>query len=121
MKARFVHGNPIFIDHTPGGDISAGDVVVIGDRPYIAHKDMASGQLMKGALAAFGGVYDFEKDGTTGPTIDAGEEIFWIEGDKLATDVEAGNIHIGPAIEAAGTNVAVVRALHIPNGLVDGT
>ena len=58
--ATFRHGDPVMIDYTPGADVSAGDVVLLGNTAGlacgVAHRDIANGE--QGALAAGGGVYD---------------------------------------------------------------
>lgn len=115
-EATFVHGDPRMIDYTPdGADVDAGEIVVIEGLPYVAHRDIADGEL--GALAAEGGVYDLLKDSTSGPDIAQGESVAWIEGDNLASDVITGNVHFGTAVAAAGASAGTVRTLHRP--LVD--
>jgi predicted RecA/RadA family phage recombinase len=49
MQARFVSGNPQFIDYTPVSAVSAGDVIVSNDLVLIAHTDIAANK--KGAVA----------------------------------------------------------------------
>ena len=71
MQAKFRHGNPLMVDYTPSGAVAAGDVVVIGSVPFVAHNAIAADKL--GALAARGGVY--RGVGTNGVT--EGEEVFW--------------------------------------------
>lgn len=60
MEAVFRHGDPVMVDYTPGADVSAGDVVLLGNLTGltvgIAHVDISNGIL--GALAAGGGVYE---------------------------------------------------------------
>src|SRR5690606_17968318 len=108
------HGNPLMIDYTPSGaDVSAGDVVMVGDYPCVAHKDIADGEL--GALAAGGGVYILEKDGTTGPVFSAGEDVAWDDSGELAVEL-AGGYHFGWSPAGAGTNDATVIAVHAPRG-----
>lgn len=114
MEAVFIHGDYRAIDHTPVGAIAAGEVVIIDEHPYIAHRAIAAGEL--GALAAYGGVYDFIKDGTSGPAITAGEDVSWIEGSNLASDVTTGNVYLGRAVADAGPSDALVRVLHMPYG-----
>lgn len=113
-EAIFRSGNPIMVEYTPSGsDVDAGQVVVINGYPFIAHRDIADGEL--GALAAGGGVYDFLKDGTSGPAMAVGEGAAWIEADNLASDVLTGNVHLGVVVAAAGASVAAVRVYHNPN------
>jgi len=117
MEATFVSGNPRYIDHTPVGAIAAGEVVILEGIPYVAHCAIAAGVL--GALAAEGGVYDLLKDGTSGPDINEGESVAWIESTNLASDVITGNVHFGTAVADAGVSAALVRALHRP--ILDAT
>lgn len=118
-KATFLHGDPLMIAHTAAGTaIDAGDIIMIGDRPHIAHDDIAVGE--KGALAAFGGVYRVEKDGTAGPEFSVGEDVAWDSSGELAVEVADG-YGLGYALFAAGTNQAWVDVVHMPNGLSDGT
>lgn len=112
-EAIFRSGNPIMVAHTPGSAVTAGDVVVINGYPFIAHKDIAANA--RGELAAGGGVYDFLKDGSSGPDMAVGEGAAWIEADNLATDVLTGNVHLGVVVEAAGASAAAVRVYHNPN------
>lgn len=76
--ASFKHGNPIMLDYTPGSDVAAGDVIVTGDTPRVAHADIANGAL--GSLAAEGGVYEMTGDGS----IAADKVVYW--------DVSAGKV-----------------------------
>lgn len=112
-EATFVSGNPVMVDYTPGGNVSAGEVVVINGYPFIAHRDIAANTL--GSLAAGGGVYDFIKDDTSGPAIAVGEGVAWIEGSNLATDVLTANVHLGVCVAASGANASPVRVYHNPN------
>jgi hypothetical protein len=71
--AKFVHGNPIRLDHTPVANVNAGDVLTYGGGTganaglgscRIAHLDIAAGSL--GSLAVGYGVYDFPKSTNVG-------------------------------------------------------
>jgi len=54
-EARFKHGTPRMVDHTPSGAVAAGEVVLIGELLCIAHNAIAAN--VKGAVAIGGGVY----------------------------------------------------------------
>ncbi len=54
-EARFKHGTPRMVDHTPSGAIAAGEVLKIGELLCIAHNAIAASA--KGAVAIGGGVY----------------------------------------------------------------
>lgn len=59
-QATLRHGNPAFINYTAAADITAGDVVMLGNTTGltcgIAHQDIENTFL--GALAVGGGVYE---------------------------------------------------------------
>lgn len=59
-QVTYRHGEPTMIDYTPGADVSAGDVVILGNTAGltcgVVHVDTANA--VQGAVAAGGGVYD---------------------------------------------------------------
>ena len=105
--ATFVHDGKS-IDYTPGGDVSAGDVVVQGDLIGIAKLDIAAGAL--GALAV-AGVFDVPKTACVGEAIGAGVKVYWDVAESVAkTDDESGaNKYLGKTVAAAGDDDATVR------------
>ena len=107
MSAQFVQDGRS-IDYTPGGAVTAGDVVVQGDLVGIAKLDIAASQL--GALA-IEGVYDFPKATGVGSGIAVGAICYWDVADGQAkTDSEAGaNKLIGKCIKTAADADATVR------------
>lgn len=109
MEAIYRHGTPLMVDHTPSGAVSAGDVVVVGSEPRIAHSDIAAGEL--GALSAGGGVYDVAKDDSV---IVNGARLFWDDAEGNVTTDPSGNQIFGRAAAAAATGVARVLAIHDP-------
>src|SRR5690554_8232257 len=105
--ARFIHdGNSI--DHTPGADVSAGDVVVQGDLIGIAKLDIAASTL--GALAVTG-VFDVPKATGADTAITAGSKVYWDAGNSVATtdDAAGANKYLGKTVAAAGDDDATVR------------
>ncbi len=72
---RLNSGVPIYIDHTPVGAVTGGDVVVLNDVPTVAPVDIAAGAL--GAVSPRGGVYRMPKAVTSGDAIDEGKKVFW--------------------------------------------
>lgn len=110
--ALFISGKPRFVDHTPVAAVSMGQIVVIGQRPYVAHRDIAAGEVA--ALAAEGGVYDIVKSGSSGPVITAGDNMYWDAGASQITNAAGALPHFGPSQEAASTSDALVRVLHSP-------
>lgn len=105
MDALFVHEGGS-IDHTPGSDVAAGDVVVQGELVGVAKRAIASGEL--GALAITG-VFDFLKTAATVYAI--GVVVFWDVADSEATElVDTGtNKRIGHVVKAALSADLTVR------------
>jgi len=101
------------IDYTPGSDVAAGDVIVLGSLSVaIAKQAIASGVL--GALATRG-VFDGAK--ATGAIV-VGDAIYWDEdGDPVGgvagsgafTTTASGNLYAGRAVAAAAEAAATVR------------
>ena len=83
--ATFRHGNPVMVDHTPGSGVTAGDVIVTGDTPRIAHRDIAANAL--GALASGGGVYDMTADAA----IAADKKVYWNASASKVTETAGSN------------------------------
>jgi predicted RecA/RadA family phage recombinase len=100
------------INYTPGSAVGAGDVVMFGDQPMVAERDIAAGAL--GALTG-AGVFDAVKDTSV---IVLGDPIYWhvtgspVDGDAssgAANNVAAGGYLLGQALEAAATDVERVK------------
>src|SRR4051812_32379246 len=109
FEAQFVHGEPLMVDHTPGSAVAAGQVVVVGDRPLIAHLDIAANAL--GALAAGGGVYRV----VAGEAIAVGKKVWF--NDTTNKLVESGvHKHFGVSVSAAAADGDVILAHHCPDG-----
>jgi predicted RecA/RadA family phage recombinase len=112
-QADFRHGHPTMEDYTPGSDVAAGDVIVVGDRPMIAHTAIASGRL--GALAGGGGVYNCTGDAA----IAAGKRVWW--NDSVNKVTETASTHKIFGFVAAGSSCAAdagkVLVVHRPGGV----
>jgi len=106
-QAVFVHEG-CAIDHTPGADVAAGDVVVQGDLVGVAKQPIAAGKL--GALAVQG-VFDFAKATGAGTAIAMGALVYWdATVDQATTSTGAGaNKLIGKTVRAAADGDATVR------------
>ncbi len=101
MEARFIHEGKA-IDYVPATDVSAGTVVVIGDRVGVTFVDIPANVL--GALQLVG-VFDFAKDGTVIPLYG---KVYWDATAKKATLTASGNTLIGIALaEAVATDTEV--------------
>lgn len=102
------------VDHTPGGDVAAGDVVVTNGMFQFATQPIASGEL--GTLRTAGGpplVSIVKANGA----IDVGEAVYWDDdgdpqggtaGTGAATTTATANTLIGRCVEAAGATDEVV-------------
>lgn len=111
-EATFVHGDPLMVDYTPSGDVTAGDVVVIGVIPYVAHVDIPAG--VKGAVAARGGVYGGIAAGNYAP----GAKIYWDASEGEFTTATGEHPHFGfivPSSDPAADQSPVVVE-HCPDG-----
>ncbi len=113
FQAELVHGSPRMVDHTPGADIAAGEVVVLTDGVRIAHRAIASGA--KGALAAGGGVYDFAKPTGGGTAMTDGDTAYWDDTGKQAENDATGNKKLGLVVGAVGDSDTTVLVHHMPN------
>ena len=91
--ARYIKGEtgPV-IDYTPGGAVSAGQVVVVGDLVGVAKLDIAANVLGQLHL---GGVYDFPKSTAGGSGQAAGTTMYWDAGNSVATPTSTGNKLLG--------------------------
>jgi predicted RecA/RadA family phage recombinase len=99
-QADFWHGSPLMMDYTPGSAVAAGDVVVIGEIPCIAHTAIAANEV--GAVAVGGGVYRVTTDGTTDT---AGDKIYWNDAANKVTTTATGNKVFGYTSPDQGATV----------------
>ncbi|AMV18255.1 DUF2190 family protein [Planctomyces sp. SH-PL14] len=107
-QAFFHQGTPLMVDHTPGGAVAAGDVVVTADSVRIAHLPIAAGDL--GALAAGGGVYMVAGDAA----IAADKVVYWNDSaNKVTEDSSAGKV-FGITVTACSGDAALFAVRHIP-------
>ena len=112
FEATLRHGDPIFMDYTPGaGNVAAGQVVVLGNTLGvtcgIAHLDIANNIL--GALAIGMGIYDVTMLTNIAPYT----TVFW---DDTNNKVVVTNTLIPFGFLLQGNTGAntVVRCLHYP-------
>ena len=88
VMAGFKRGKPIMQDFDAGSTTySAGDVVVIGNAPFVAHEAIPAftGGATRDALACRGGIYTMTADVNTYPV---GTYVYW---DPTANKVTAGS------------------------------
>ena len=107
MMATFWQGDPIQIDYTPGSAVSAGDVIVIGTVPCVAHVDIAANAL--GSVAVRDGIYYIAPEGT----FSAGTPVYWDPTNKeVSPTPTSGFVPFGFALDASTVNPC--RVLHSP-------
>ena len=105
--ADYIHEGKL-IDYTPVADVTAGDVIVLGDLIAIAKLDIEAGRL--GALAV-DGVFDVAKATGVGEALTTGTKVYWDDGNKVVTDADGGgaNKYFGKVVADAGDDDASVR------------
>lgn len=114
-QATFRHGSPLQVDYTPSGaDVAAGQVVIVGDVPMIAHHAIEDGEL--GAVAAMGGVYQV----VANEAIAVGKPVYWVNADDKVTETADGNTHFGYAITASAADGDEIDVVHCPAGRIQG-
>ncbi len=107
-QAIFRYGDPEMVPYTPSGNVSAGDVIVEGAKCYIAHLDIAAGEL--GSVGARGGVY--EVLATNGDTIDLGDKVYWDDSGNNAEESATSNTPLGWAAADKGSGVTTMYVEH---------
>jgi predicted RecA/RadA family phage recombinase len=109
-QVLFKQGSPVMVDHTPGSALQGGDVLVVGDTPFIPHRDIAAN--VKGALAAYGGVYEC----TAGAAIAAfGTKLYWDDTNNKVTPTASTHKVFGKSLGTAAADGDKVMVLHFPN------
>jgi len=101
------------VDYTPALAVSAGEVVVIGSLPLVAHLDIPANTL--GAVAAAGGVYKM----TAGGAISAGAKVYWdASNSKVVASGVSGAKHFGFCApnSSATEDGDTVEVIHAPDG-----
>jgi len=101
------------IDYTPGANVTAGDVVLLGNTTGltcgVVHTDTESGIL--GAIAAGGGVYDAVNLNNAATYA----KVWWDDTNNKVTTVSTNNALFGFIVDdgAGGAN-STCRVLHKP-------
>lgn len=113
-EATFRHGHPLMVDHIAAADITAGDVVLVGNTAGwtcgIAHVDIANTE--KAALAMGGGVYDVTILNTN---VAKGTKVYWDDTTNRITTVSTNNALFGFVVEATGAVAnTVAEVMHHP-------
>lgn len=109
-QARFKHGDPLTCPYTPSGAVTAGDVVVLNDTPFIAPSTLAANQA--GSLNYGGAVYEVVADGA----IAGGKKVYWDDATNKVSLTSSGNKGIGrlEPQSAAAADGDLVRMIHDP-------
>ena len=108
FQARLHHGTPRMVDYTPSSAVAAGDVVVLGTVPHVAHLDIAANR--KGALAAYGGVYQM----LAAAAIAVGKKVYWDDTANRITETGTSNTAFGWSESAASGTDTNLYVLHQP-------
>jgi predicted RecA/RadA family phage recombinase len=108
FELMFLHGDPVMVDWTPGAAVAAGEVVVVGNTPMVAHAAIPASTL--GALASHGGVYQ----GLSGGAIGVGVLVYWDNAANRVTTTAAGNTALGWSLNATAGASENVRVQHMP-------
>lgn len=112
LEATLYSGDPQMADHTPGSAVAAGQVVIVGRTPRIAHQPIAANEL--GALAVGGGIYTVTAG--SGADIPDGRKVFWDDTNNVVTETASGNLAFGFTV-AAITKSTSGPVLHRPDGV----
>lgn len=87
------------IDYVPNSDVTAGDVVVLGDLVGVTKLDIKANEL--GTLALTG-VFDFPME--SGCTLSEYYDAYWDATNGVVTDITTGNKLLGKALSLDFTN-----------------
>jgi hypothetical protein len=112
-QVTFRHGEPAMVDYTPGANVAAGEVVILGNTAGltcgVVHVDTASGKL--GAVAAGGGVYDCVNLNNAANYA----KVYWDNATDKVTTVSTNNALFGFVVAAGGGGAnSTCRVLHKP-------
>ncbi len=112
-QVTYRHGEPVMIDYTPEANVSAGDVVLLGNTTGltcgVVHRDTESGVL--GAVAAGGGVYDAVNLNNAANYA----KVWWDDSTNKVTTVSTNNALFGFIVDEGGGGAnTTCRVLHKP-------
>jgi predicted RecA/RadA family phage recombinase len=112
-QADFRHGAPVMVDYTPGSNVTAGDVVLLGNTTGltcgVAHNDITASTV--GAIAGGGGVYLC----TSLQNSANYTKVWWDDTNNKVTTTSTNNALFGFIVDggSAGANTSV-SVLHKP-------
>lgn len=112
-QVTYRHGEPTMVDYTPSADVSAGDVVLLGNTTGltcgVVHVDIANA--VQGAISAGGGVYDAVNLNNAANYA----KVWWDDSANKVTTTSTNNALFGFVVDggAGGAN-STCRVLHKP-------
>lgn len=113
FEAQLLNGDPLKIDYTPSGaSVAAGEIVVLGELPLVAARDIADGRL--GALNCGGAVYRAAK--TPAEAVTVGATLYFDAANNRLTTTASTHKKFGYAGKAALAADTHVEAIHKPGG-----
>ena len=92
---------PGYVVYTAASDITAGDVVDIGDQYGIAVTDIDNGDA---GIVKIDGVWDLTLQ--TNETITVGDKLYWDSANEVVTETATADTYIGTAVEAKTTTTS---------------
>ena len=106
-----VASREINLDYTPGSAANDGDVIVVGDVPYVATVEAEANEDV--ALSPRGGVYD----GAADAAIAGGKDVYWDDSGNQFTETAASNTHFGQTLPGGSYGSHRVEVFHNPKGI----
>ena len=102
--AAFWSGKPVMARYTTTSGYKAGDVIVVGGLPCVAHEDKPAftGDTLLDSLAVGGGIYKMVADAAYPP----GTSVYWDDTNKKATTTATANKHFGWLLAGADGDMA---------------
>ena len=93
-----------YVVYTAASDITAGDVVDIGDQYGIAVTDIDTGD---SGIVKIDGVWDLTLQ--TNETITVGDKLYWDSANEVVTETATADTFIGTAVEAKTTTTSTTK------------
>jgi predicted RecA/RadA family phage recombinase len=106
--AVFKHGDPTYQDYVPSSDVAAGQVLVLGNYPVVAHLPITGNTL--GAVATAGGYYEMTVDVAT-PN---GTKVYWDDVTKKVTATAGALKPFGWIVTGTSIPNQVTKVYHQP-------
>lgn len=112
FEAEYISGRPTMAEYTPGSDLAAGTVVVVGNHCRIAHTDLKSGK--PSGIAVGGGIYRVKKATGADTAIADGVQVYWDNTPNTVTATAGSLKKFGITVSAAGDSDEHILVLHMP-------